>query len=398
MKQQRIDKTNPLISQSDIQDSDNQWFDKTIVGSIEMLDPLTEDKGLTLKIEYTNLPLTMTPVIIGRDPKCTLQIRDGKVSRFHAIVYRFGKNFIIRDLNSTNGVFLNGVKISAKELQKDDEITISNHTIVVTEGPPLLAGYSNECAILFYDIANSTNLCEIYGDKFLNYVKRLVETLYNKTLLHNGCPVKNLGDGMMAAFGIWDDGIIEKSPVEEALAFAIEASALPGIRDLPEIHKRIGIAFGPVTKDETDGLDLYGDTVNLASRIEFSNKLYGTAIMMDSECYDRMTDKKFLREIDKVRVQGKNAAVTIYSYDLQAQSIGAGESMKSIIERNKVYRAGINAYRAGDFQKALLFFTKGAVMKDPPSRHMKQRVETILNKKTKLTIGNWDGIWNIEKE
>ena len=69
--------------------------------------------------------MALTPVLIGRDAKCTLQIESMMVSRFHAVIYKFGKNYFIHDLHSTNGVILNGTRVFHSELRPGDEIEIS---------------------------------------------------------------------------------------------------------------------------------------------------------------------------------------------------------------------------------------------------------------------------------
>jgi len=64
-------------------------------------------------------------VKIGRDPVCEIMIDDPHVSRVHAeIVARGTKDIMIRDAGSTNGVFVNGKKISEQQLNDGDKILI----------------------------------------------------------------------------------------------------------------------------------------------------------------------------------------------------------------------------------------------------------------------------------
>ena len=64
------------------------------------------------------------PVILGRLDTNDIPIRDGKASREHAKIYQQGDRFAIVDLNSVNGTFVNGMRITKQILEPGDEITI----------------------------------------------------------------------------------------------------------------------------------------------------------------------------------------------------------------------------------------------------------------------------------
>ena len=61
---------------------------------------------------------------IGRATGCELQIEAGSVSRHHALILVGPREAIIEDLNSTNGVFVNGRKVSRQPLGDGDAVTI----------------------------------------------------------------------------------------------------------------------------------------------------------------------------------------------------------------------------------------------------------------------------------
>jgi hypothetical protein len=61
---------------------------------------------------------------IGRAAGCELQIDSGSVSRHHALVVVSPRETIIEDLNSTNGVLVNGRKVSRQPLSDGDAVTI----------------------------------------------------------------------------------------------------------------------------------------------------------------------------------------------------------------------------------------------------------------------------------
>ena len=64
------------------------------------------------------------PLVIGRNPDVDVVINDSGISRRHAEVWRTIEGVAIRDLQSTNGTFVNGHRISAVSLSPRDDVTI----------------------------------------------------------------------------------------------------------------------------------------------------------------------------------------------------------------------------------------------------------------------------------
>ncbi|MCX7009844.1 MAG: FHA domain-containing protein, partial [Kiritimatiellaeota bacterium] len=71
------------------------------------------------------IKVTSDPIMIGRD-KATAKvlIKDGKVSRNHCSVWLQGSECWIKDLNSSNGTWVNGARIGQVKLQAGDEISV----------------------------------------------------------------------------------------------------------------------------------------------------------------------------------------------------------------------------------------------------------------------------------
>ena len=72
-------------------------------------------KGFTLGDELT----------IGREERCDLTLEDAYVSQMHARIFSRGETFVVEDLGSTNGTYLNQRRITSPvELQRGDQIKI----------------------------------------------------------------------------------------------------------------------------------------------------------------------------------------------------------------------------------------------------------------------------------
>src|SRR4051812_35726115 len=66
-------------------------------------------------------------LLIGRHEECDIQLNSRKVSRKHCCVAQVEDYLIVRDLGSTNGVRINGVRLKEGVLRTGDELTIGNY-------------------------------------------------------------------------------------------------------------------------------------------------------------------------------------------------------------------------------------------------------------------------------
>jgi pSer/pThr/pTyr-binding forkhead associated (FHA) protein len=72
-----------------------------------------------------------TEVTIGRIASNDIQIDNVAVSAHHARIVQDGRLYVIEDLNSTNGTFVNENKITRRVLKANDVITIGKHSLVM---------------------------------------------------------------------------------------------------------------------------------------------------------------------------------------------------------------------------------------------------------------------------
>lgn len=81
--------------------------------------------------EGINIPLDKPIVLIGRHQECDIQIPSSKISRRHCCIALVADHLVIRDLGSTNGIRINGVKVVGGNLQANDELIIGNMCYLV---------------------------------------------------------------------------------------------------------------------------------------------------------------------------------------------------------------------------------------------------------------------------
>lgn len=65
-------------------------------------------------------------IVLGRDRSCDIVLNDKKSSRRNTVIHREGKQFTVEDLGSSNGTYVNGVKIEKADLTGDDRIRIGD--------------------------------------------------------------------------------------------------------------------------------------------------------------------------------------------------------------------------------------------------------------------------------
>jgi predicted component of type VI protein secretion system len=66
-------------------------------------------------------------LLIGRHPECDIQIDSRKISRRHCCIALVSDYLIVRDLGSTNGVRINGVRVVEGRIAPGDEVTIGGN-------------------------------------------------------------------------------------------------------------------------------------------------------------------------------------------------------------------------------------------------------------------------------
>src|SRR5580693_3163973 len=73
-------------------------------------------------------------LLLGRHPECDIQIDSRKISRRHCCIAQVDDYLVVRDLDSTNGIRINGVRVVEGSLRPGDELTVGNHRYQVTWG------------------------------------------------------------------------------------------------------------------------------------------------------------------------------------------------------------------------------------------------------------------------
>lgn len=190
----------------------------------------------------------------------------------------------------------------------------------LANNPPELGGVDKELTVFFSDIRGFTTLSEnMTSQELVNHLNIYFTAMTDLAIEYSGTLDKYIGDAMMA---FWGAPLALANHAELACKCALKQMQV--LNELNEswpeekhIHIGIGINTGIMTvgnmgSRQRMNYTSMGDNVNLCSRLEATNKEYGTNIIISEYTYAQVKDTFIVRELDNIRVKGKNKPVLIY--------------------------------------------------------------------------------------
>jgi adenylate cyclase len=244
-----------------------------------------------------------------------------------------------------------------------------------------LKGHSQDLSILFSDLRSFTTLSEELGAEdtsvLLNtYFDAMIPLVFK----NNGTLDKLMGDAIMAFFGApvsFPDHPEKAAETALDMMTALKKLKDINVRGMDRLNLGIGLNTGTVTignlgSNQFMDYTIIGDAVNLASRLEGLNKAYGTNIIASEFTVKRLGSRFLLRELDIVRVKGKENFVTIFEVAGYAENAD-----KRISESINIFHEGLSEYRKKRWDNAENLFKKTLEINpsDGPSGLYLKRIE-----------------------
>ncbi|MDP6572308.1 MAG: adenylate/guanylate cyclase domain-containing protein [Rhodospirillales bacterium] len=304
-----------------------------------------------------------------------------------------GSMVIIEDITNEKRVKTTMARYMSKEVA--DEL--------LAGGEAELGGKSQKVSILFSDIRNFTSLSEVLGARdmvtLLNaYFEDMVDVIFE----FGGILDKYIGDAIMALFGVpfsrpgdADNAVAVANEMLVALAAFNRRRTADGFKPL-EIG--VGISTGDVIAGSIGSpkrmeYTVIGDSVNLAARLESANKFYGTKILMSEATVRDTTNTTHVREIDLMRVKGKDRPVAVF----EALDFHDQESFPNMERTLDAYNRGLAQYRGRDWASAIssLEGALDAFAGDVPSKIF---LERALHHRDNPPPEDWDGVWTLTQK
>jgi adenylate cyclase len=208
-----------------------------------------------------------------------------------------------------------------------------------------------ELTILFADVRGFTGISEaLKPEELREYINEYLTDM--SSIIrggHRGTLDKYIGDAIMAFWGApVEDAQHARNGVLAALDMQKECAILNGkfaARGWPTLKIGVGVNSGNVRVGDMGSqirraYTVMGDPVNVASRLEGRTKGYGVGILVGEATRNQVKDVVF-REVDRVKVKGKEESVTIYEpLGLEA------EVDRKMQDELKLWNQALRAYRA----------------------------------------------------
>lgn len=259
-----------------------------------------------------------------------------------------------------------------------------------------MKGESREMTILFSDVRGFTTISEGLGpEELTELMNEFLTPLSRVVYKHHGTIDKYMGDCIMA---FWGAPLPDTQHARDAILAGIEMQAtLDALqphfkeRGWPPIHVGVGINTGKVSvgnmgSEVRVAYTVMGDEVNLASRLEGITKQYGVGIVVGEHTRNAVTDFVY-RELDHVRVRGKNEPVAIY------EPIGLISEVPQVMQDEvALFHAMRRLYCTQEWDQAESQLTKLQQM-SPATRLYGVYAERIAHFRNNPPATDWDGVF-----
>lgn len=222
-----------------------------------------------------------------------------------------------------------------------------------------MEGRKAELTVLFSDIRGFTSISEgMQPDQLAMLMNEYLGTMTEVIRAQRGTLDKYIGDAIMA---FWGAPVDDPHHARHAVVSAIEMQATLSqfnkqlsAKGWPELKIGIGINTGMVTVGDMGSpvrkaYTVLGDAVNLASRLEGITKQYGVGIIVGESTRRQLAGEIAFREIDRVRVKGKEEPVAIFE-----PVAPAGQVPPAVQDELRLWQQTLRAYRAQDWEQAEL--------------------------------------------
>jgi adenylate cyclase len=263
-----------------------------------------------------------------------------------------------------------------------------------------LGGKMLEATAFFSDIKDFTSFAERTTPKELVHFLNEYFSVASEVILRNEAMLdKYIGDAVMAIFGA---PIPHKDNARVASLTALEVQeALAQYHTRPDrppespvFITRIGLhtgnmVIGNIGSSSRLDYTAIGDTVNVASRLEGVNKVFGTRIILSETTYDQASDAIAARPLDFLRVKGK--AIPIRIFELVGR---AGEVSQLQMDIIGLFSEGLHLYRQREFAKAGDVFARVKKI-DPNPMPSDLYLKRCAELAQQTLPDSWDGVYTM---
>lgn len=258
-----------------------------------------------------------------------------------------------------------------------------------------MEGESRDMTVLFSDVRGFTGISEALDARELAALMNAFLTKQTAVVhRHRGTIDKYMGDAIMAFWGAplpdADSGIHALEAALDMVAAVRELDADFEARGWPKLNIGVGLNSGKMNVGNMGSefrmaYTVMGDAVNLGSRLEGLTKEYGVSIICSESTRNAAPSEWAFRELDLVRVKGKQAPVAIY------EPMGPKDRLDPALRQDLArHRGAMQLYRAQKWDEAELEFFN--LQQSPrPHRVYALFIERIMFLRENPPGRVWDG-------
>jgi len=262
-----------------------------------------------------------------------------------------------------------------------------------------MAARKHTLTVLFSDVVGFTSISEkLTPSELTEFINEYLSEMSFAIRKKGGTLDKYIGDAIMAFWGApIDDEDHATNGVLAALGMHEKLQELKKIykaKNWPDINVGIGLSTGPMTVGDMGSVirkayTVMGDAVNLGSRLEGITRQYFVNILVSEETM-RATKGILFRDIDMVRVKGKDNPITIYEPIAEIAKISA-----EVQEKITTWNAMIKSYRLQHWSDAESKL-HGLLAADANNKLYQLYRERIQFFKINPPPTDWDGVTKFE--
>jgi adenylate cyclase len=262
-----------------------------------------------------------------------------------------------------------------------------------------LGGEKRNITIFFSDIRGFTPISErLDPEELVRLLNEYLTEMTSIIIKDQGLVDKYMGDAIMA---FWGAPLEQPNHTELACSSSLEM--MDKLKELQKKWKKegipsfdigIGLNSGDAIVGNMGSLKRFdytaiGDNVNLASRMEGLNKLYGTNIIITENTHKIVKDKFETRKLDAVKVMGKKKPILIY--ELLSHKDRFSKKQRDFV---RLYEAGLELYFKKKWKPAINSFKEALkLIEDNASKIFIARCQEFSKNPPPR---DWDGVWEME--
>jgi len=265
-----------------------------------------------------------------------------------------------------------------------------------------LGGEKREMTPFFSDIQGFSTISEgLTPEELVQLLNEYLTAMCDIISSHHGTIDKFEGDAIIAFWGapldLPNHATVACYATIEMQKRSVELRKMLREQNRPLLYTRMGLNSGPVVVGNMGSAErmdytMMGDVVNLAARLEGANKFYKTYSMISGSTYELVKDDVDSRQLDIIRVVGKNEPVPVH--ELLARKNETSSEMSGVVEQ---YLKGLKLYQDRNFADAVKEFEKVLTIDpdDGPSQTYVKRCAMFIETPPEK---DWDGVFTFTEK